>query len=66
MIIKVNYEDNNSDVEISENSTVSDVLLKQDIPIEAVVIKKNGETVTEDEPVDNGDKLEVIRVIYGG
>ncbi|RAP03540.1 MoaD/ThiS family protein [Methanosphaera stadtmanae] len=53
-------------IEISENTTIADILKKEEIPIETVVVKLNGDTVTEDEKVKNGDELEIIKVIYGG
>jgi sulfur carrier protein len=37
-----------------------------EIPVEAVVVKKNQCIVIEEEQVEEGDILEIIRVIYGG
>ena len=66
MTIKlINKKDINY-IEISENTTIADILKKEEIPIETVVVKLNGDTVTEDEKVKNGDELEIIKVIYGG
>ena len=45
---------------------IKDVLGELEIPIETVVVKKNGELVIEEEEIFDGDIIEVIRVIYGG
>jgi sulfur carrier protein len=52
--------------EITEKMTIKDVLNAMDISSEAVVVKRNNEIVMEEEDVENGDVIEVIRVIYGG
>lgn len=66
MTIKLINKKDIKDIEISENTTITDILKKEEIPIETVVVKLNGDTVTEDEKVKNGDELEIIKVIYGG
>ncbi|ABC56740.1 MULTISPECIES: MoaD/ThiS family protein [Methanosphaera] len=66
MTIKLINKKDIKDIEISENTTIADILKKEEIPIETVVVKLNGDTVTEDEKVKNGDELEIIKVIYGG
>ena len=54
------------EIEYEENLKVEDILKREDIPIETVVVKINNQTVTEDEIVNDKDELEVIKVIYGG
>ncbi|AWX32573.1 MoaD/ThiS family protein [Methanosphaera sp. BMS] len=54
------------EIEYEENLKVEDILKREDIPIETVVVKLNDQTVTEDEPVNDNDKMEIIKVIYGG
>ncbi|MBQ6443472.1 MAG: MoaD/ThiS family protein [Methanosphaera sp.] len=54
------------EIEYEENLKVEDILKREDIPIETVVVKLNNQTVTEDEPVNDNDKMEIIKVIYGG
>ena len=66
MTIKLINKKDIKDIEISENTTIADILKKEEIPIETVVVKLNGDTVTEDEKVKNGDEVEIIKVIYGG
>ena len=66
MTIKLINKDNAKEIEFEENTTIEDLLKSEDIPIETVVIKQNGETVTEDEILNDNDEIEVIKVIYGG
>lgn len=66
MSIKFINKNDVKDIEYQENLTVEDILKNEDIAIETVVVKINDVTVTEDEIVNDEDKLEVIKVIYGG
>ncbi|MBI5680019.1 MAG: sulfur carrier protein ThiS [Methanobacterium sp.] len=52
--------------EINEKMTIKEVLNAMDMSSETVVVKRNNEIVMEEENVENGDVIEVIRVIYGG
>lgn len=52
--------------EINEKITIKEVLNEMDISSETVVVKKNNEIVMDEETLQNGDIIEVIRVIYGG
>lgn len=54
------------EIEYEENLKVEDILKREDIPIETVVVKLNDQTVTEEEIVNDDDKIEIIKVIYGG
>lgn len=53
-------------VEINGNMTIKEVLDTMNISSETVVIKRNNEVVIEEEILEDGDVIEVIRVIYGG
>jgi len=53
-------------VEINENMTIKEVLDTMNISSETVVVKRNNEVVIEEEILEDGDVIEVIRVIYGG
>ena len=66
MSIKLINKGNIKEIEISENTKIEDILKQEEIPIETVVVKLNGDTVTEDEVVKDDDELEIIKVIYGG
>ena len=66
MSIKLINKDNIKEIDFEENTTIEQLLKQEEIPIETVVIKQNGETVTEDEIIKDNDEIEVIKVIYGG
>ncbi|MBE6494510.1 MAG: MoaD/ThiS family protein [Methanosphaera stadtmanae] len=66
MTIKLINKTDEKEIEFEENLKIEDILKKEEIPIESVVVKLNKETVTEDEIVNDGDEIEVIKVIYGG
>ena len=53
-------------LDITEGKTVKNLLQMMKIPIETVVVKKNQSIIMEEEIVDDGDIIEVIKVIYGG
>ncbi len=66
MRIKLINRDNIKEIEYSENTKIGDILKKEQIPIESVVVKQDGETVSEKEFVKDGSEIEIIKVIYGG
>ncbi len=51
---------------VNEGKTVKNLLQMMKIPIETVVVKKNQSIIIEEEPLEDGDIIEVIKVIYGG
>jgi len=53
-------------MDVEDNKSIKDLLKTLKIPLETVVVKKNHCIVMEEEPVEEGDTLEIIRVIYGG
>jgi sulfur carrier protein len=53
-------------LDVEGYKTVKDLLQMMEIPLETVVVKKNQSIIIEEEPVENGDVIEVIKVIYGG
>ncbi|MEE3490774.1 MAG: MoaD/ThiS family protein [Methanobrevibacter sp.] len=66
MSIKLINRDNIKEIEYSENTKIEDILKQEQIPIESVVVKQDGETVSEKEFVKDGSEIEIIKVIYGG
>lgn len=66
MQIELKNKKETKTLKIDENTTVEDVLKLEEILIETVVVKVNGQTVTEDEILNDSDVMEVIKVIYGG
>ena len=53
-------------MEITGDKTVKNLLEVMEIASETVVVKKNECIVIEEEPIEEGDLIEVIQVIYGG
>ncbi len=66
MKITVTIGDENEVREISENITIKDLLKSLEIPSETVVVKKNEYIVIEEEHLEEGDTIEIIKVIFGG
>ena len=66
MSIKLINKQDVKEIDFVEDTKIEDILKQEEIPIETVVIKQNGETVTEDEIVNDNDEIEIIKVIYGG
>ncbi|MEG3224115.1 MAG: thiamine biosynthesis protein ThiS [Methanobacteriales archaeon Met13] len=56
-------EEKNLDI---KGGTIKDLLQDMEIPLETVVVKKNQQIVIEEEFIEDGDIIEIIRVIYGG
>ena len=66
MRIKLIIGENEEIIEISGNKTVKNLLDVINIASETVVVKKNEFIVIDEEPIEEGDLIEVIQVIYGG
>ncbi|HML04784.1 MAG TPA: MoaD/ThiS family protein [Methanobacterium sp.] len=66
MEVTVIYERTEHKKEISEITTIKEVLESMNISSETVVVKKNDEIVMDEENLNDEDVIEVIRVIYGG
>ncbi|MGO9386925.1 MAG: MoaD/ThiS family protein [Methanobacterium sp.] len=66
MKITVTIEDQNEVKEISNSITIKDLLKILEIPSETVVVKKNEYIVINEEIVEEGDNIEIIKVIFGG
>jgi sulfur carrier protein len=52
--------------EVKAGMTIRDALLKLDILPESVILVKNGELITDDEILEDGDKIKLVAVISGG
>jgi len=57
---------NNKDKEIEFSGKIKELLKKENINPETIVVIKNGEVISEDERVKNEDELELISVVSGG
>lgn len=66
MTIKLINKKNSKEIEYTEKITIGNLLEKEGIETEKVVIKQNGKTVNQDEIIQDNDEIEIIKVIYGG
>lgn len=66
MKVNVVIGEENGIKEIPEGKTIIDLLKILEIPSETVVVKKNEFIVVEEEIIQEGDTIEIIKVIYGG
>lgn len=66
MQVTVIIGEDEKQLDVDEGKTVKNLLQMLEIPVETVVVKKNQSIIIEEEPVEDGDIIEVIKVIYGG
>jgi len=66
MTITVIIGKDKQNIEIESNMNIKEVLSTIDISSETVVVKRNNQIVMDEEILQDGDVIEVIRVIYGG
>ncbi len=66
MKIKVIIGEEKAEKDIPAGYTIKDLLKQMEIPSETVVVKKNEFIIIEEELIQEGDTIEVIKVIYGG
>ena len=45
---------------------IKDVLQELDLSSQTIVAKQNGELVTEDSIINDGDEIKLVQIIYGG
>ncbi|MBP1945981.1 MoaD/ThiS family protein [Methanobacterium petrolearium] len=66
MEIKVIIGEDEKKLDVEEGKTIKNLLQMMEIPVETVVVKKNQSIIMEEEIIEDGDIIEVIKVIYGG
>lgn len=66
MQVKVIIGEENITENVPEDYTIKELLKKLEIPTETVVVKKNQSIVIEEELIQEGDTIEIIKVIFGG
>jgi sulfur carrier protein len=66
MQVTVVIGEDEKQLDIDEGKTVKDLLQMIEIPVETVVVRKNHSIIIEEEIIEDGDLIEVIKVIYGG
>ena len=63
---KMKVKIDNKTVELRESSSVFDALAAVKINPETVLVKRNKQLIPHDQPLENGDVLELVTVISGG
>lgn len=53
-------------VEIGENSSIKDLLVKMNINPVTVIVSRDDNIITEDEKINDKDNINLISVISGG
>ena len=53
-------------IELDENSSIKDLLAKMNINPVTVIVSKDNNIITEDEKINDKDKIKLISVISGG
>jgi sulfur carrier protein len=66
MEVTVIIGEDEKQLDVEEGKTIKNLLQMMEIPVETVVVKKNQFIIMEEEIVEDGDIIEVIKVIYGG
>jgi len=64
--MEIKFEREQTTEEISFSGTVDELLKKLDINPETVLVLRAEEILTEDEILDNEDKIEILNVVSGG
>lgn len=59
-------KDKTEEKELNGELTIKELLDELDLSSETIVSKKNGEIVIEDAVIEEGDKIELVQIIYGG
>ena len=68
MQIDVFFDKENKEkiIELDVNSSVKDLLAKMDVNPVTVIVSRDDNIITEDEKVNDSDKIKLISVISGG
>ncbi|WP_297980267.1 MoaD/ThiS family protein [uncultured Methanobrevibacter sp.] len=59
-------KDKTEEKELKGELTIKELLDELELSSETIVSKKNGEIVIEDAVIEEGDKIELVQIIYGG
>jgi len=64
--MEIKFEREQTTEEISFSGTVEELLKKLEINPETVLVLRTEEVLTEDEILDDKDKIEILNVVSGG
>ncbi|MAF89601.1 MAG: MoaD/ThiS family protein [archaeon] len=66
MKIKILRKEGEKTIELEEGATASEIFRKLGESSEAYIIKRAEEVIIGEEPLSDGDELELIKIISGG
>ncbi len=66
MKIKLLYDRGEKIIEVDKDVKVREILVRAGINTETVIVKKDGNIITEEEELKTGDVIEAVRIISGG
>ncbi|GCC11580.1 sulfur carrier protein ThiS [archaeon] len=66
MKIKLLYDRGEKIIEVDKDAKVREILVRAGINTETVIVKKDGNIITEEEELKTGDVIEAVRIISGG
>lgn len=66
MKIYIERENNTKEVSLKKPTELNKILKSMDIPLESVILIKNGDICLEDEIVEDKDEVKLLSVVSGG
>ena len=66
MKFTVIYNNETFNKESEVDLTIKDLLDEMGLSSTTIVSKKNGETAIEESPIEDGDEIQFVQIIFGG
>ena len=66
MEFKLKFKDIDEKRDLKENFTIQDLLNELGLSSQTIVAKQNGELTIEESVINDGDKINLVQIIYGG
>ena len=67
MKFTLKFKNNDEEREIpNDDYTINDLLKELELSSQTIVAKQNGELVIEETVIEDGDKIQLVQIIYGG
>ncbi len=67
MSYNLKFKDIDEEREVpNDDYTINDLLKELGLSSQTVVAKQNGELVIEETPINDGDEIKLVQIIYGG
>ena len=66
MEYNLKFKDIDETRDLKENFTIKDLLDELGLSAQTIVAKQNGDLTVEDSVINDGDKINLVQIIYGG